>query len=100
MPDAKGHTGAPSLNPNSNLHLLSTALKFPDKGAELLAGAKDMIGEGASQLKEKIGALGDIDVAQIAKKATRTVKKNPGKTLLIAIATGLAIGIAVRAMSD
>jgi hypothetical protein len=99
MPDAKGHTAAPSLNPSSNLHLLSTVVKFPDKGAELFSGAKDMIEEGATQFKEKLGALGDVDVAELSKKATKTLRKNPGKSLLIAVGVGLALGVALRLIS-
>jgi len=57
-----------------------------------------MLAERAGQLKEKIGALGDIDVAELSRKATRAVKNNPGKALLVAAGLGIGLGTGLRAM--
>ena len=100
MPTAKGKTTNGERASDYVRDAADVAKAGVDQASEYLSGvtdqAVDYVKDGVTQARDKVAEMGSRRVDELWSDTLRYTKRQPATALLIAVATGLALGLMVR----
>jgi len=84
-----GGFGAGTAAGTAPTGIAQTAQQYAGKVSDVAAQAKDYV-------TDKVGAIKDIDFAEMTENCKEYARNNPGQAMLISAGVGLLLGILVR----